>query len=95
MSFELYKLLITIVVLHELSHAFTKHYFHGMCTPLGVGTSRQGPWGESGWLVEEMLFEGRLAAEWDDSGEKGQMGKISRVVLGSDFDYWAIGKLFN
>jgi hypothetical protein len=74
---------MTVVIFHELSHAFTKYIFHNNDTPIGVGPhgDSTGEWGESGWLVEETIMGGKLAVEWDDGCNFGNMDLISRVLL--------------
>jgi len=32
-----YNLIITVMILHELSHTFMKDYFDWIITPLGIG----------------------------------------------------------
>ena len=48
----LYNLILTVVILHELLHAFTKHLFGSIITPGGLGPTGLYRCGESGWLLD-------------------------------------------
>ncbi|KAF8344945.1 hypothetical protein F5887DRAFT_968646 [Amanita rubescens] len=81
LALPLYNLIITVVILHELSHSFTKYLFNNIITPEGVGPTRRRH-GESGWLLEARLMpHGFVSASWDCEGDVGQMKLIKRVVL--------------
>ena len=67
-------MIITVIILHELSHSFTKYLFNNTVTPEGVGLT-QG----DGWLLEAP--HGFVSASWDREGDVGQMKLIKRVVL--------------
>jgi hypothetical protein len=90
-----YNLIITVVILHELSHAFTKHYFDHIITPLGVGFKEGSEYGESGFLVEDEIVGGRLSVEWDKPLDAANMGEISRVVIKRDSCQWPVGEIPN
>jgi len=88
-------LIITVVVLHELAHAFTKFHFHDNLTPIGIGIgigNRQ-DCGELGWLVEEQIMGGRLHVEWADAQHFGDMLRIDHVLLMKSGKYWELGKV--
>ncbi|KAM6499503.1 hypothetical protein JOM56_005011 [Amanita muscaria] len=77
----LYNLILTVVILHELSHAFTKHLFGSIITPEGLGPTQLDGYGESGWLLETRLMQGSILASWDHKHDVGRMDMIKRVVL--------------
>jgi len=78
---ELYNIFIAVIVLHELAHAFTKVWFHGLVTPLGGGIRGSPRSGECGWLVEEGVMDGRLEVEWDQQEHFYRMDLIDRILL--------------
>ena len=85
--------MITITILHEISHSFTKHYFNQLFTPLGIDIGpSMSKYGESGWLAEERLFAGWFLIYWDDEKEEGNLATISRVVLNSGSESWVVGE---
>ena len=85
---DLYKLNIAVIILHEVSHAFTKYYFNQIYTPLGVGIGpSMSKHGESGWLAEERLFAGQFLIYWDDATKNGDLAAISDLVLNSGSEY--------
>ena len=53
-----YNLLITMITFHELAHAFTKTWFWGVFTPLGVGVAKDPKVSEAGKQVEGMILGG-------------------------------------
>ena len=80
-------MITTVVVLHELAHAFTKFHFHD----IGVGVGGKRNCGESGWLVEEQLMGGRLLAEWTNKQHFGDMFRIDNVLLKKGSNNWELG----
>ena len=88
----MYKLVLTTIILHELSHAFTKFYFDDIVTPFGIGTGEDSKHGESGWLVEEEIMGGRIAVEWIDKSNFGEMDAIDRVILMNGSQSWVVGE---
>ena len=76
----LYNLILMVVILHELCHAFTEHFFYNLVTPEGVSPTRNGG-GESGWLLEARLMKERVLASWDAQGDVGRMRWIRRLVM--------------
>jgi hypothetical protein len=86
-------LIITVTILHEISHSFTGHYFNQLFTPLGIGIGPQmSKHGESGWLAEERLFAGRFLIYWNDEKEEGNLATIDDVVLSDGSGSWVIGE---
>ena len=95
---ELYHLIITVIVFHELAHAFTKFFFYDNDTPHGVGIDEQHGCGEAGWWVEEKIMGGYLHVEWADKMQFGDMLCIENVFLVKDKKHFKISKvikLFN
>lgn len=86
-------MLITVIILHELSHAFIKFWFNGIITNVGVGAGRDPQDGEAGWLVEEQIMGGRLAVEWDEKVR--DMDAINRVLLIKPLCTLEIGERIN
>ncbi|KAF5372352.1 hypothetical protein D9615_009266 [Tricholomella constricta] len=81
LSLPLLNLMLTALMLHELSHSFTKTWFKEIITPLGIGHGRD-PWfGESGHWVENIMMGGTLVVEWDQALDFGKMSLIDRVIL--------------
>jgi hypothetical protein len=81
MEIQEYNLIITVIVMHELAHSFTKFWFDEAVTPLGVGVGNCPNDGESGWLVEENLMHGVLEAQWNDPKQVYNMDLIDCVIL--------------
>ena len=91
----MYNLVIAIVVLHELSHAFTKYWFNQIITPVGVGFGGSPRSSESGFLVEDELVGGRFAVEWNDPDDFGNMDKIDEVLIDGLDHSWIVGAATN
>lgn len=73
-------LIIWATLLHEISHAVVNHLFDGKTTPKGAGLDpHSDTHGESGFLMEEMLFGYRFAAIFPKS-DYPNMRKIERLI---------------
>jgi hypothetical protein len=83
-----YNIIITVIVMHELAHSFTKLWFNEAVTPLGVGVGNSPGSGESGWLVEENIMGGTLEVQWDQPKQAFNMDLIDRVILRSRRNDW-------
>jgi hypothetical protein len=81
---QLYNIVITVIILHELANTFTNLWFDEAVAPLGVGVGNSSGSGESGWLVEERIMGGKLEVEWDKPEDAFNMDLIDRVLLRSD-----------
>jgi hypothetical protein len=83
MELQEYNLIITVIVMHELAHSFTKFWFNEAVMPLGVGVGVGNcpNSGESGWLVEENLMRGVLEVQWNDPKQVFNMDLIDCVIL--------------
>ena len=88
-------MILTVIIFHELSHAFTKYWFDEIVTPVGVGRSDDPKYGESGWVVEEGLMGGGLVVEWDDSRKFGDMDAIDRLLLLEKGQTWELGRIIS
>lgn len=73
------KTLLLVTVFHELCHTLTKQLFHARVTPPGCGTDGRRN-GESGDLLEDWLFGGRVVTLWRFGGV-GDMGKITSLLF--------------
>jgi hypothetical protein len=93
LSVAQYNMIIAIVIMHEMLHAFTKYLFNNIITSEGVGPTRNGC-GESGWLVERQMMGGTILASWNREADVGRMEAIDGVVLETDGSSHIIGKVF-
>jgi hypothetical protein len=90
-----YNLIITVIILHELSHAFTKYYFNHIVTPLGVGYKQGSSYGESGYLVEDEIVGGRLSVLWKHEKDWSNMTKIHQVAIVRGSQKLVVGEISN
>jgi hypothetical protein len=74
-----FSFMTVVVLLHELTHALTKHLFGvDIVTPLGVGPAAGG-FGESGWRLEDDLFGFEIAVE-AVAAQRGNMRKAEALI---------------
>ncbi|KAF9025610.1 hypothetical protein BDP27DRAFT_1376492 [Rhodocollybia butyracea] len=59
------KMILLVIILHELGHTLVEHIFPGTITPGGVGDNPRDPrFEEIGWEIENKVFGFHLLVEW-------------------------------
>jgi hypothetical protein len=93
LSLDDYRFLTTIVVIHEVAHALTKHYFGRMRTSAGVGQhTAHFLNSEAGWMVERAFLGGKLTVEWDKREDRGNILSIDRVLVEKGSTFYVLGE---
>ena len=89
-----YSVITLVVLVHELAHAVTKHFFSAeLVTPLLCGPKTGAKYGESGFLVEEALFGGVLFVEMKTG--VSSLRCISAIGYKKNKKSFALGKSLN